>query len=155
MVSNIGGFHALAAAGLPNRYITAIVQDPADKYHVYVTESGFARNWIPSAGFGHVFESTDGGATFTDISGNLPDAPVSSAVLDGSNLIVGTDTGVYEQAGPGTWAPLGTGHADGRHRRPDDGARLQHARRGHARPRRVQAGPGRLASDRTERARSP
>jgi photosystem II stability/assembly factor-like uncharacterized protein len=109
MVSNIGGWHALAAAGLPNRYVTAVVQDPADKLHIYVTESGFARNWIPSAGFGHVFESTDGGATFTDISGNLPDAPVSSAVLDGSNLIVGTDTGVYEQAGGGTWAPLGTG----------------------------------------------
>jgi hypothetical protein len=77
--------------------------------HIYVTESGFARNWIPSAGFGHVFESTDGGATFSDISGNLPDAPVSSAILDGSNLIVGTDTGVFEQAGGGTWAPLGTG----------------------------------------------
>jgi hypothetical protein len=109
MVSNVGGFHALAATGLPNRYITSVVQDPADKMHIYVTESGFARNWIPSAGFGHVFESTDGGATFSDISGNLPDAPVSSALLDGSNLVVGTDTGVYEQAGGGTWAPLGTG----------------------------------------------
>jgi len=112
LVSNVGGggaFHALAASGLPNRYVTAIVQDPANKLHVYVVESGFARNWIPSAGLGHVFESTDGGASFSDISGNLPDAPVSSAVLDGSNLIVGTDTGVYEQSGPGTWAPLGTG----------------------------------------------
>ncbi|HEY7283299.1 MAG TPA: hypothetical protein VID47_17090 [Actinomycetota bacterium] len=109
IVSNIGGFHTLAASGLPNRYITAIVQDPADKMHIYVTESGFSRNWIPSAGFGHVFESTDGGATFTDISSNLPDAPVSSALLDGSNLIVGTDTGIFEQTGTGTWAPLGTG----------------------------------------------
>jgi hypothetical protein len=109
LVSNIGGWHALAAAGLPTRYITAIVQDPSDRMHIYVTESGFARNWIPNAGIGHVFESTDGGASFTDISGNLPDAPISSAVLDGSDLIVGTDTGVYEQAGGTTWAPLGTG----------------------------------------------
>jgi photosystem II stability/assembly factor-like uncharacterized protein len=109
LVSNIGGFHDLAASGLANRYISAIVQDPADKMHVYVTLSGFSRNWIPGAGVGHVFESTDGGASFSDISGNLPDAPVSSAILDGSNLIVGTDTGVYEQAGGGTWAPLGTG----------------------------------------------
>jgi hypothetical protein len=109
LVSNVGGWHPLAAAGLPNRYVTSIVQDPGNVMHVYVTESGFARNWIPNAGIGHVFESTDGGASFADISGNLPDAPVSSAVLDGSNLIVGTDTGVYEQAGGGTWAPLGTG----------------------------------------------
>jgi len=111
LVTNVGGgpFHDAAAAGLPNRYVTAIVQDPADKYHIYVVQSGFARNWIPSAGIGHVFESTDGGESFTDISGNLPDAPVSSAVLDGTNLIVGTDTGVYEQSGPGAWAPLGTG----------------------------------------------
>jgi photosystem II stability/assembly factor-like uncharacterized protein len=109
LVSNIGGWHDLAAAGLPNRYVTSVVQDPANKMHIYVTESGFSRNWIPSAGLGHVFESTDGGATFSDISGNLPDAPVSSAILDGSNLIVGTDTGVFEQAGGGTWAPLGTG----------------------------------------------
>ena len=110
LVSNVGGtFHALAASGLPNRYITRIVQDPSDPNHVYVTQSGFSRNWIPSAGLGHVFESTDGGATFSDISGNLPDAPVSAAILDGSNLIVGTDTGVFEQAGGGTWAPLGTG----------------------------------------------
>jgi len=112
LVSNVGGgggFHALAAAGLPNRYVTAIVQDPGDKMHLYVVQSGFARNWIPNAGIGHAFESTDGGASFTDISGNLPDAPISSAVLDGGNLIVGTDTGVYEQSGPGTWAPLGTG----------------------------------------------
>ncbi len=109
MASNVGGWHDLAAAGLPNRYVTQIVIDPANKLHIFVVESGFARNWIPNAGIGHVFESTDGGASFTDISGNLPDAPVSSAVLDGSNLIVGTDTGVYEQAGGGTWAPLGTG----------------------------------------------
>ena len=39
LVSNIGGWHALAAAGLPNRYITSIVQDPKDKQHIYVTLS--------------------------------------------------------------------------------------------------------------------
>ena len=76
-----------------------------------MTLSGYSRNWIPGGGVGHVFESTDAGNSFTDISSNLPDAPVSSAILspaDGS-LIVGTDTGIYQRQSSGSWQPLGTG----------------------------------------------
>jgi hypothetical protein len=109
LVSNIGGWHALTAAGLPNRYITSIVQDPNDNQHIYVTLSGYSRNWIPGGSVGHVFESTDGGMTFTDISGDLPDAPISSAILANGNLIVGTDTTVFQRSPSGGWQVLGQG----------------------------------------------
>ena len=47
------------------------------------------------AGFGHVFESTDSGATWTDISGNLPDAPGDDLVVVNGKLVVATDIGVF------------------------------------------------------------
>jgi hypothetical protein len=109
LVSNVGGtFHALAGTGLPNRYITSTLVDPADVNHLWVTVSGFARRWIPAAGIGHVFESTDGGNTFTNISGNLPDIPVNDIVRVGGKLVVGTDIGVYVRDG-GSWSVYGAG----------------------------------------------
>ena len=71
--------------------------------------SGFARRWIPGGGSGHVFESTDGGATFADISANLPDAPANDLVLSGTQLVVATDTGVYKRTLTGRWGRLGSG----------------------------------------------
>ena len=110
LVSNVGGtWHDLAAKGLPNRYITAVVQDPSNNMHVYVTMSGYSRNWIPGGGTGHVFESTNGGKSFKDISADLPDAPVSSALLVNGNLIIGTDTSVFERQASGGWQILGRG----------------------------------------------
>jgi hypothetical protein len=55
-----------------------------------------------------VFESTDGGETFTDISANLPDGPANDSVLVDGALIVATDVGVFQRGG-GTWQVLGTG----------------------------------------------
>ena len=109
LVSNIGGtFHDLAGAGLPNRFITSILVDPADVNHLWVTISGFQRRWIPAAGIGHVFESTDGGESFTDISGNLPDIPVNDIVAVGDDLVVATDVGVFVGSG-GSWSVYGVG----------------------------------------------
>ncbi len=58
-----------------------------------------------------MFESTDGGATWTDISGNLPDAPGADLVLAGSRLIVSMDVGVFvaDAADPTSWSRLGSG----------------------------------------------
>jgi hypothetical protein len=58
---------------------------------------------------GHLFKSTDGGQTFVDITGNLPDVPATSVTLrGGKQLIVGTDVGVFANGlGGGTkFAPL-------------------------------------------------
>jgi len=83
--------------------------DPANKKHVWVGMSGFSRRWIPGGGLGHVFESTDGGATFTDISANLPDAPANDFVLSKGKLVVATDVGAFRLGSTGTWKKLGAG----------------------------------------------
>jgi hypothetical protein len=102
MTSN--GWHVAKAAGLPNRFITSVTIDPRNIRTVYVTLGGYSRRWVPpgtlqdenaNVGEGHLFKSTDAGETFTDISGNLPDVPATSLALRGSQLIVGTDIGVF------------------------------------------------------------
>ena len=65
--------------GLPVRWVNAIVVDPTDANHVYVAFSGY-REGDESA---NVWETTDGGDTWQNISGNLPDVPVNSLQLVG------------------------------------------------------------------------
>ena len=95
---------------LPNRYLSSIAIDPNDDNHVYVTVSGFSRAWTegPGAGVGHVFESRDGGATWKDLTDNLPDIPADSVVVTGHGLAVSTDLGVfYRGAHDWCWSVLG------------------------------------------------
>ena len=115
------GWHKVAANGLPRRYVTSIKADPADPTTVYATVAGYSRRWLPvgalgegvtgaDVGSGHVFKSTDGGQNFTDISGNLPDAPAEWTVVRQDQLIVGTDVGVYvSDVNGGNWELLGRG----------------------------------------------
>jgi hypothetical protein len=76
--------------GLPNRYVNSLVLDPTNPAHLYAVFGGFSRRWVPNASVGHMFESKDGGATWTDISGNLQDAlrqrAPSAAVVDLSTM---------------------------------------------------------------------
>jgi hypothetical protein len=122
IATNVGGsgWHLAAAAGLPERFITSVAIDPTDasKKTIYVTLGGYSRRWVPpgtlqdenpDVGVGHLFKSTDGGETFVDISGNLPDVPATWVTQRGaSQLIVGTDIGVFANAleGGTTFAPL-------------------------------------------------
>ena len=121
IATNAGGsWHISAATGLPERFVTSVAIDPNDATHktIYVTLGGYSRRWVPpntlqdqnpDAGVGHLFKSTDGGETFADISGNLPDAPATWVTQRGtSQLIVGTDIGVFANAlaGGTTFAPL-------------------------------------------------
>ncbi|MFN2544770.1 MAG: hypothetical protein ABR600_09430 [Actinomycetota bacterium] len=115
------GWHFASAAGLPNRYITDVAIDPADPNTVYVTLGGYTnRQWVPPGsyldpnkhiGTGHVFKSTDAGEHFTDVSGNLPDAPVFAVELHGGQLVAGTQVGVFisNDTSGGAWATLGHG----------------------------------------------
>ncbi|MGA8521752.1 MAG: hypothetical protein WB807_01695 [Candidatus Dormiibacterota bacterium] len=74
--------------------------------------NGYSRRWIPGGGTGHVFEPTDGGATWTDISVLLPDVPSDALVLSGGKLLLATDIGAFvanEGGGVNTaWSRLGT-----------------------------------------------
>lgn len=106
---NTGSTWTEITAGLPTRWITRIAVDPANADLAYVTVSGY-RNGDSLA---HVFKTTNGGGTWTDISGDLPDAPVNDLVLDpatSTTLFVGTDVGVFTSANGGTnWTAVGTG----------------------------------------------
>jgi len=114
------GWHLAAAKGLPQRYITSVTIDPKNAKTVYVTLGGYGRRWIPPGslgddvskiGKGHVFRSTDAGATFTDVSGNLPDLPANHVLPYGDKLIISTDVGVYVSSSTkgGSYRVLGTG----------------------------------------------
>ena len=96
MATNYGGtWHQLDLPQLPNRYITSIASDPANPAHAYVSFGSYSQRWIPDAGVGHVFETGDGGASWADISGNLPDAPVYKLIIHGQTLVVGTEVGAF------------------------------------------------------------
>ena len=105
--TNYGGTWHRVATGLPNRLITDIWADPARAGHVVVTYGAFSRHWIPSAGTGHVFESTNGGGSWKDISGNLPDIPTGTVTMFKGALVVGTDVGAFVRTAPGRYARLG------------------------------------------------
>jgi len=108
--TNFGGtWHTVSSSVLPQRIPTSFTLDPGNAAHVIVTYGAFSRRWIPGGGVGHVFSSTDGGGTWQDISGNLPDAPVQASIAWHGLLVVGTDVGVFatSASSPGTWARLG------------------------------------------------
>jgi photosystem II stability/assembly factor-like uncharacterized protein len=73
--------------------------------------------WITSGGYTNsskVFQSTDGGTNWTNISTGLPNLPVMCIVYykvatDRTVLFVGTDLGVYVKDGTNSWVPFNTG----------------------------------------------
>ncbi|HET7450138.1 MAG TPA: hypothetical protein VFJ78_06035 [Gaiellaceae bacterium] len=113
------GWHFAAANGLPRRYVTWVEIDPSDPTGktVYATLGGYSSHWIPPGavgedttgiGTGHVFVSHDAGETFTDISGDLPDAPADAVLPVSGKLVVGTDVGAFVSTdGGATWNVLG------------------------------------------------
>jgi hypothetical protein len=82
---------------LPSRSITDFAIDPTDANRIVVT--------FGSSGTSHAFRSDDGGATWTDINGTLPDVTTQAAAWGpGGRLFVGNMLGVYESRDRGaTW----------------------------------------------------
>jgi hypothetical protein len=128
------GTFALVAgqASLPPRRVNAIAVDPNSMTGLtaYAAFSGFSfvrggSNPINDPK-GHLFQTKDGGVTWTDVSctvtdcsgtlnvGDLPNTPVNDVVVDPDvpgTLYVATDVGVF-QGGCSTtcsWAPTGSG----------------------------------------------
>jgi photosystem II stability/assembly factor-like uncharacterized protein len=96
----------LTGNGLPQRWVNALIVDPTDANHVYAAFSGY-REGDDAA---NLFETTDGGATWQNISGNLPNAPVEMITYDQAQhqLYAATDFGVfYLKNGKKNWARLG------------------------------------------------
>jgi sugar lactone lactonase YvrE len=103
----------VSTTGLPNRFIAGMTADPSNPAHAYAIFNGFSRRWVPGGGVGHVWETTNGGQSWQDISGNLPDIASDAMVLSGGNLALATDQGMFTaRAGQGsgtTWSRLGSG----------------------------------------------
>lgn len=77
---------------LPNRAVTALTYTPSGT--LYATLSGFNENTAGSPG--HVFVSQDQGATWSNITGNLPDLPANSIVVNPKgHIFVAADYGVF------------------------------------------------------------
>lgn len=97
------------SAVLPERWVTRVVVDPSDENIFYATFNGL--RWREPQP--HVFRSTNMGADWVDISGNLPDAPVNAfAVYNNypNRLYLGNDVGMYVSFDTGqTWEVLGEG----------------------------------------------
>ncbi len=85
--------------GLPSQYLTGVAFDPQNPLKAYVTAWGF--------GTGHIYRTSDGGATWADIgsSNRLPDAPANAVIVDPRGPIyVATDAGVFRNAdGNSAW----------------------------------------------------
>ena len=90
---------------LPKRWVTRVAIDESDADTVYATFSGF-RNGEDAA---HVYRTTNGGESWQNISTNLPNAPVNDVVLDGDDVYVGSDVGVFMlRAHSVAWRPVGS-----------------------------------------------
>jgi len=94
----------LGTPGLPARWISRIVIDPANHSRVYLSAMGYAPD--------NLWRTTDNGATWQNISGAgpgaLPEIAVSAISLHpaGGRLFAGTDVGLFASSNDGaTWAP--------------------------------------------------
>ncbi|HRJ99451.1 MAG TPA: T9SS type A sorting domain-containing protein [Ignavibacteria bacterium] len=90
---------------IPNRYVTDITVSPDNPAEVYLTLGGFNS--------AHIFKTTNSGTDWQDISGNLPDIPHHSVVVDpdyNQNIYVGNDLGVYVTTNAGlNWNEYSSG----------------------------------------------
>ncbi len=92
------------SAGLPGAAVTSFTTDPANAQKVLVTLSGF--------GTSHVYRSTTGGSSWTDITGALPPQPFNCIALspaDASHAYAGSDFGIFENTAvwsDSTWTSI-------------------------------------------------
>ncbi|MBL0009418.1 MAG: T9SS type A sorting domain-containing protein [Saprospiraceae bacterium] len=87
-----GNTWTLISSSLPDRWVTSVAADPADQHTAYVTFSGYRFGESVS----HIYKTEDLGASWTSISGDLPDMPVNDLIVTPSlrHLYIATDIGV-------------------------------------------------------------
>jgi hypothetical protein len=95
-------------AGVPQRWVNSVVVDPKTADHVWVALSGFREGSAAAS----VFETHNGGRTWSDASGNLPNAPVEMLTYDPvrHRLYAATDFGAYTvKASARNWTQIASG----------------------------------------------
>jgi hypothetical protein len=94
------------APGFPVGNLTKILAHPLDRSTALATFSSYAS-------VARVIRTTDFGATWQNVSGNLPLLPVNAIAVDpqdAARWYIGTDVGVWATANEGqTWVPFETG----------------------------------------------
>lgn len=106
-------FTEIDNASTPGRVVTQVIASPAAPNTAFAAFSGFSG--FNGDNLGHIFETTNGGTSWTDISGNLPNTPVNDVVVDpddvtNNTLYVATDVGVFATSNGGTsWLLLQSG----------------------------------------------
>lgn len=97
------------SASLPDRWVTRVATCPADAQLAYVTFSGYRFDDY----LAHVFKTIDGGLSWLDISGGLPEVPVNDIIVNPDapdELFLATDIGVFVSYNAGnTWADISQG----------------------------------------------
>lgn len=109
VTTNSGTNWSDVTGSLPQRYVTDVLCDKRNPAIAYVTLSGFNVDEKNT----HIYRTTNYGASWINISGNLLNVPVNSIIVDevrDSVLFIGCDAGVYYTTNLGaSWAILGTG----------------------------------------------
>jgi hypothetical protein len=77
------------------RSIEGIAVDPADNNHIVAAVAGFSSSNQP-----HVYESHNGGTTWTALTSGLPNMPVYDVVIhDANTIIIGSELGIWSWDG--------------------------------------------------------
>ncbi len=93
--------------GLPNAVVTSVYSHPDSPLVAIATFSGF--------GNGKIFKTTNGGSSWNNVSGNLPDSPANDALIfypgmSTSVYYIATDVGVFVTNNYGqVWVELANG----------------------------------------------
>jgi hypothetical protein len=96
----------ISSSVLPARWISGVTIDTGNTKTVYVSYSGFRQGDRTP----YLFRSTDDGATWHNITANLPEAPVNDLRVVNGRLYVATDVGVFtSSSGSIKWYLLGSG----------------------------------------------
>lgn len=98
----------------PNQAVAQVAIDPTNTNQVVAVYNGFSTIGSSGLATGHVFMTNDNGKSWTDISGNLPDTPLTSVIIDPTTsphgIVVAAWGGVFRSANGGaTWVPSGAG----------------------------------------------
>jgi len=112
---NLGGSWADArGANTPGRFVSDIAVSKQSANTAYVVFNGFDTHTPQQPG--HVFKTTNGGQSWSNISSNLPDVPALSIALDPDNprtIYIGTDIGVFRSTNDGgSWTHHNEGLAN-------------------------------------------
>lgn len=94
------------SSALPERWATSVVADPDEENTAYVTFSGYRFG----TNTGHIYKTTDLGANWVDVSGDLPDIPINDLIKRPSSntIYLATDVGVFYSENEGAnWELFG------------------------------------------------